>query len=164
MSLGWWVYGYYLWGPQACILCQGLAGPCMCMSWGGICILWTIMGLWCLGDGCVGCQHLLGYSTLCVCWIGVCGLFGVLLCCVIMCKGILCVGGCKWRVGMAMCQFCGLGKVCSWGWDMLVATICTFGGFSCIWRIGIVRFVQYVHQVRIRLSKSSLRVFNWFAH
>ena len=22
---------------------------------------------------------------------------------------------------MAVCQFCGLGRVCSWGWNMLVA-------------------------------------------
>ena len=33
------------------------------------------------------------YSTLCVCWIGVCRLFDVLISCVVTCKGILCVGG-----------------------------------------------------------------------
>ena len=38
------------------------------------------------------------------------GLFGVLLWCVGQCKGLLCEGGCKWRVGVPMCQFCGLAK------------------------------------------------------
>ena len=77
------------------------------------------VGIVMLGVGCGGCLHLLWYSTLCVCWIRMCGLFGVLLCCVGLCKGLLCMRGCKWRVGVALCQFCGLGKVCSWGWDML---------------------------------------------
>ena len=50
--------------------------------------------------GCVGSWQLQGYSTMCVCWIGVCGLFGVLLCCVRLCEDLLCVGGCRWRVGV----------------------------------------------------------------
>jgi hypothetical protein len=72
--------------------------------------------------------------------IGVCELFGVLLCCVTLCEG-LSVGGCKWKVGVATCQFCGLGKVCSCDWDMLVAKRCSFGGFPCIVRIKTLRFV-----------------------
>ena len=52
------------------------------------------------------------------------GLFGVLLWCVGLCKGHLCEGGCKWRVGVATCQFFGLGKVCNWVWDMLTARRC----------------------------------------
>ena len=127
------MYGY-LWGPLVYITCQVLAMPRMC-------IVLTIMRLWCLGANCVGCWHLLGYITLCVCCIGMCRLFGVLLCCVMLCEGLLCVGGCKWRVGEATCQFCGLGKVCSWGWDMLVAIRCSFGGFPCIGPIDILRFV-----------------------
>jgi hypothetical protein len=51
------------------------------------------------------------------------------------------VGGYKWRVGVSMCQFRGLGKVCSWGWDVLVAKICSFGGFQCIGHIQTLRFV-----------------------
>ena len=70
-----------------------------------------------------------------------CGLFGVLLCCVGLCKGLVCVGGCKWRVGVATCQFCGLGKVCSWGWGMLLVIICSFGDFPCI---GCLKFVRFV--------------------
>jgi hypothetical protein len=73
------------------------------------------------------------------------------------------VGGYKWRVGVSMCQYCGLGKVCSWGWDVLVATICSFGGFQCIGHIQTLRFV-FLHHICLRLSKSGLRVFNRFAH
>ena len=51
------------------------------------------------------------------------------------------MGGCKWTVGVAMCQFCGLSKVCIWSWDMLMARRCSFGGFPCIGRIGGLRFV-----------------------
>ena len=51
------------------------------------------------------------------------------------------VGGCKWRVGVATCQICGLGKVCSCDWDMLVTKRCTFGGFPCIGHIKTLRFV-----------------------
>ena len=47
-----------------------------------------------IGANCVGCRHLLGYNPLCVCWIGVCGFIGALLCCVGLCEGLLCVGGC----------------------------------------------------------------------
>ena len=54
----------------------GLSWPCMCICWGGMCIFLTIPGLCCLEANCVSCQHLQGYSTLCVCWIEVCGLFG----------------------------------------------------------------------------------------
>ena len=64
-------------------------------------------------DGCVGCRHLLGYSTLSVSSTRVCGLFGVLLGCVRLCEGLSCVCGCKWIIGVAMCQFHGLGKVCA---------------------------------------------------
>ena len=70
-----------------------------------------------------------------------CGLIGITVCCVGLCKGLLCVGRCKWRVSVATCQFCGLGKVCTWGWDMLVARECSINGFACIGRIGILRFV-----------------------
>ena len=66
-----------------------------------------------LGTICIGCWHLLGYSILCACWIGVWGLFGKLLCPIKLYEGLLCVDGCKWRVGVAICQFCGLGKVYS---------------------------------------------------
>ena len=39
-------------------------------------------------------------------------LFGVWLCYIIMLWAcLLCVGGCKWRVRVAMCQFHSLGKV-----------------------------------------------------
>ena len=74
----WWVCGD-VWLSMVSIICRVLAGPCMCMSWGG----------------CLGCRLLLGYSTLSVCWIGVCGLIGVLLCCVRLCEGLLCVGWCR---------------------------------------------------------------------
>ena len=47
-------------------------------------------------------------------------MFGVLLCCGRLCEGLLCMGGHIWRVGVAMCRFCGLDKVCTRGWDMLV--------------------------------------------
>ena len=68
-----------------------------------------------------------------------CGLFGVLLCCVKLYEGMLCVGGCRWRVGVATCQFRGLGRVCSWGWDMLVAKkICYFGDFPSIGRVYVI--------------------------
>ena len=56
--------------------------------------------------------------TLCVYWIGVC--HSVLLWCVGLYKGLLCVGGCKWRVGVAKCLLHGLDKVCCWHWDMIV--------------------------------------------
>jgi hypothetical protein len=72
----------------------------------------------------------------------VCRLFGVLLCYVRLCKGLLCVGGCKWRVGVATFQLLGLGNVCSWGWDMLVTRRCSFGGFPCTGRIGILRLYK----------------------
>ena len=49
--------------------------------------------------------------------------------------------GCKWRVGVATCQICGLSKVCSCDWDMLVTKRCTFGGFPCIGHIKTLRFV-----------------------
>ena len=68
-------------------------------------------------------------------------LYGELLCCVKLCKVFSCVGGCKWIVGVIMYQFYGLGKVCSRGWDMLVAKRCSFGSFPCIGRIVILRFV-----------------------
>lgn len=60
-------------------------------------------------------------------------------CCVRRCGDLLCVDGCKCRVGVAMCQIHGLGKVCCWGWDMWVARRCYFGGFLChvhlvVWR------------------------------
>ena len=55
------------------------------------------------------------------CWIGVCEPFGKLLCCVGLCGGLLCVGGCKWKVGVAMCQFRDLGKSVQLGLGMLVA-------------------------------------------
>jgi hypothetical protein len=32
-----------------------------------MCIVLTIPELWCLRANCVGCWHLLGYSTLCIC-------------------------------------------------------------------------------------------------
>ena len=51
------------------------------------------------------------------------------------------MGGCEWRVGVAMCQLRGLGKVCNWGWDMLMAKRYSFGGFPCIGRIVILSFV-----------------------
>ena len=66
-----------------------------------------------------------------------CGLFGVLFCCARLCKGLLYVDGCKWRVGVVTCQFCGLEKVCSWGWDMLVSRRCSFDDFPCIGHIGL---------------------------
>ena len=108
----------------------------------------------------VGCRNLLGYNTLCVCWIGMYGLFGVLLCCVGLCEGLLCVGGCKWRVRVVTCQFHGLGEMRNWGWDMSVAIGCSSGGCPCIRRIRILSFVQSVH---LRLFKSGLRVFGRFA-
>ena len=152
------VYGY-LWGALVYILCWVLARPCMWMCWWGMCIVLAIPRLWCLRADCIDCQHLLGYSILFVCWIEVCGLFGVLLCYVGLCKGFLCVGGCEWRVVVAMYQCRGLGKVCNWGWDMLVVRRCSLCGFPCIGRIGISRFVQFVHKICIRLSRSSSRVF-----
>ena len=51
------------------------------------------------------------------------------------------MGACKWRVSVATCQFHDLGKVCSWGWDMLMARRCSFGGFPCIGRIEILGVV-----------------------
>ena len=57
----------------------------------------------------------------CVCWIGVCGLFGVQLCYVEPCEGLFCASRCMWRVGVATCQSHGLSQVCNWGWDVLVA-------------------------------------------
>ena len=36
-----------------------------------------------------------------------------------------------------MCQFCGLGEVCSWDWDRLVAKRFSSGGFPCIGDIKI---------------------------
>ena len=69
------------------------------------------------------------------------GVFGLLLCCVGLCKSLLCVGGCKWRVGVVTCQFHGLGKVCSLGCNMLMAIRCSFSAFPCIGCIGILRFV-----------------------
>ena len=66
----WWVWGGwvydFLWGALGYIICWAVAGPYMCMCWGGMCIVLTIPWLWYIGAGCVGCQHLLGYSTLCV--------------------------------------------------------------------------------------------------
>ena len=119
----------------------------MCMCWGNMCIVLIGPELWCLGASCVGCQHLLGYSTLCVCWFGVCGLFGILFCCIELCEGLLCVGGYRWRVGVAACRLCGFGKICIWGWDMLVAKRCSINGFPCIGRIGISRYVEFVHKI-----------------
>ena len=55
------------------------------------------------------------------CWIGVCEPFGKLLCCVGLCGGLLFVGGCKWKVGVAICQFRDLGKSVQLGLGMLVA-------------------------------------------
>ena len=49
------------------------------------------------------------------------------------------MSGRKWGVGVAMCQFRGLGKVCGWGWDMLVARRCSFMGYPYIGRIGNLR-------------------------
>ena len=38
-------------------------------------------------------------------------LYGELLCCVRLCEGFcIRVGGCKWIVGVTMCQFRGLAK------------------------------------------------------
>ena len=94
---------------------------------------------------------------MCVCSIGVCGLFGELVCFIGLWECLLCVGGCKWRVGVAMYKFCGLGKVYTWGWDMLVARRCSFSSFPCIGRIGILRFV---HRICLRLFRSGLRAFD----
>jgi hypothetical protein len=47
-------------------------------------------------------------------------------CYVRLCKGILCVGECMWRVGVAMRRFHGLGRVRSKGWGVLVAQKCLF--------------------------------------
>ena len=38
------------------------------------------------------------------------GLFGVLLCCVGLCKGLVCLGGCNWRVGVTTCQLLWFGQ------------------------------------------------------
>lgn len=121
-------------GPLVYIICHVLFDACMC-------IVSTFPRVWYHGVGCVGCQHILGYSTLCVRWIGVYGQFGVLHCCVELCEGVLHVGGCTWRVDVVMCQFCGLGKVCSWGWDILVANKCSFGGFQCTGHSEILKFM-----------------------
>ena len=40
-------------------------------------------------------------------------------------------------VGVTSSQFHDLGKVCNWGWDMLVAKACSFSGFPYIGHIGI---------------------------
>ena len=138
----WWVWGngcMAIFGGHniSCLswalICRVLPGPFMC-------IVLIIPRLWCLGANFVSCWHLLRYITLCICWIGVCKLFGVLLCCVGLCEGLLCVSACKWRVSVATCQFHDLGKVCSWNWDMLVARRCSFSGSPCIGCIGILRF------------------------
>ena len=91
-----WVYGY-LWGPLETIICWVLAGPWMCMCWEARAL--TIPGLWCLRPVVLVHGNYRGIAQ-CVCWIGVCGLFGVLLCCVRLCEDLLCVGGCRWRVGV----------------------------------------------------------------
>ena len=52
-------------------------------------------------------------------------------------KGILCVGECMWRVGVATSH--GLGKVCSRGWGVLVAKICLFCGSHVL---GISKFEE----------------------
>ena len=58
-----------------------------------------------------------------------------------LCEGLFCVGGCKWRVSVVMCQFHGLGKMRNWGWDTLKAIRCSYGGFSCIRGIEILKFL-----------------------
>ena len=74
-----------------------------------------------------------------------CGLFGGLLCCVGLCKGLSCVGGCKWRVGVAMCQFCGWRKcvvgvgICNWPEDVLSVVFRVFG------HIGIIKVCVICH-------------------
>ena len=50
MDLRGWVYGY-LWGPLVYIVCHVLTGLCMCMCWGGTCVILSSKGLWCLGIG-----------------------------------------------------------------------------------------------------------------
>lgn len=99
-----------------CIDCFGIV-----MSWGWLCQLVAFTR----------------YNILYVCSIGVCGLFGVQLCYVRLCKGLLCVGECMWRVIVAMCRFHSLGRMYSWGWDVLVARRCCPSGFPCIGRIEI---------------------------
>ena len=49
--------------------------------------------------------------------------------------------GYKWRICVTTCQFHGLSKMRNWGWDMLVAKRCSFGGFPCIRHVGSLRFV-----------------------
>ena len=71
MGLGGLVYDY-LWGSLVYIICRVLVRLDMCMCWGGMCIVLTISGLWCLGAGFVGCRHLLGYNTLCVGYLVYC--------------------------------------------------------------------------------------------
>ena len=161
MDLKAWVYGY-LWGPLVYIVCQVLARPCMCMWRGGMCIILSILGLWCLGNGFVGCSHSLGYSTLCVCWIGVYRLYGILLCCVGLCKGHLCVGwvqvesrcGQVWISWFRQNLQLGLGYVS--GQKMF------FRWFPMYWAYRNLGFVYFVHHICMRLSISGLRFFNWF--
>ena len=117
--------------------CWILIGPCMCKCWGGMRIVLTIPELSCLGAGCVSCRHLWGCSILYVCWVGVCGLFGVQVCYVRLCKGLLCVGECMWRVGVATCPFHGLGWVCSRDWGVLLTKRCLFCGSHVL---GISKF------------------------
>ena len=69
-----------------------------------------------------------------------CGLFGELLCCVGLCEHLLCVGGGKWRVGVAMCQFLWFGQSLQLGLGYASGRRCSFGGYPCIGRIGILRF------------------------
>ena len=42
------------------------------------------------------------------------------------------------------------GKVCNWGWDMLVARRCSFGGFPWIGRVNFFKvrviFVSSIHE------------------
>ena len=69
--------------------------------------------------GCVACQHLLGYSTLCVCWIGVCRLFGILL---LLCWAMRKSFMCAWVQVESRCghvSLLWLDKVCSGGGDIV---------------------------------------------
>ena len=54
-----------------------------------------------------------------------CGLFGALLCCVGLCEGLSCVGGCKWRevwprVNSTVWNKCEVGVgICKWPKDVV---------------------------------------------
>lgn len=54
---------------------------------------------------------------------------------------------------MATYRFCAFRKMCNWGWNMLVAKRCSIGNIACIGRIGILRYVEFVHKIFLGFPK-----------